>query len=289
MSLDHPIPTVDLDLLFGEDDLSLDKSIETLSQACTHLGLFFIRSDKLTRGDMDEVLALSKEFFALPPSSKECVSRQADDMARGYMSKCKKSDSETDDAEESFDVYRPVTEIERSESKTGILMGKNRWPRQSNNFQEAFEKISHHLEELGHLLMSLLALTLMDTVPSLESSESSVFEKNTQNTFWNARIISRRLEKPQGSHGDSRASFPNHGCLTFLLTGQNCGNIQFRTNGKWRPVELAADLLLVTIGDTMEIWTNGLWVPPEISIMPLEGEDSRLNYSFCFGPDLNST
>jgi isopenicillin N synthase-like dioxygenase len=293
---DLPIPIIDLDLLLGEDHSSLNKSVETLSQACTRLGIFYIRSATLTRKDMDEILALSKDFFALPPSFKECASRQADDMARGYMSKCKESDSGTD-VEESFDVYRPVTEIEKSKSKTGSLMGENRWPRQPNKLREGLLKISGHLEEIGCLLMSLLVLALrhgmdMDVNPYLHSSELSILEKSTENAFWNARIISRRLEPkkvPQGSHEDSRGSFPNDGCLTFILTGENCGTIQSRTNDEWRPVESVEDLLLVILGDTMRIWTNGLWMSPEVSVVCPEGQDSRLNYSFCYGPDLNST
>jgi isopenicillin N synthase-like dioxygenase len=184
---DLPIPIINLNLFFEEDYLSLNKSVETLSQTCTRLGIFYIRSATLTRKDMDEILALLKDFFALPPSVKEYVSRQADDMARGYMSKCKKSDSGTD-VEESFNVYRPVTEIKKSKSKTRNLIRENRWPRQPNKLREGLLKISGYLKEIKCLLISLLMLALkhgidMDVNPYLHSPELSILEKSTENAF----------------------------------------------------------------------------------------------------------
>jgi hypothetical protein len=54
-----------------------------IHDACVEFGFFYLTGLGITREEMDSVVALAREFFALPDEEKERISIANQDMARG--------------------------------------------------------------------------------------------------------------------------------------------------------------------------------------------------------------
>jgi len=298
MASNLPIKVVDLSPFFATDASkeSISKCVETLAAACTKDGMFYLDGHQMPQELMDAAMNKSKEFFALPLETKQEVSWQHGDMARGYITKYEEITDGERDALESFDVYKPITVSDLATTESDILMGENRWPSKPAGFKRTLDEYSTHMLKLGAVLMRAMELALKHTLGlplDYEDPDTFVFQEKTKNSFYNMRAVSypplSGEEESDSSELSSCGAHTDYGCVTILATDDKKGALQMSApHGQWVDIDPVPGMFVINVADMMETWTNGLWKSPKHQVMYKHGESNRISIPFFFDPSLDS-
>ena len=157
------------------------QTAKALDAACRTVGFFYLSNHNIPSSELDNILALSRSFFALPKEQKEALRLQSAGMgdgdgARGYQTIGENVTQGKRDWHEGLDLYRPVPDTEPPYSP---VMGKNKWP--DGEFRAAYEAYIAKLLDLGRAVMRAIALGL--------DEPEVYFGSFVDKSFWVMRAI----------------------------------------------------------------------------------------------------
>ncbi|KAK3164198.1 hypothetical protein QOZ80_1AG0014010 [Eleusine coracana subsp. coracana] len=229
------IPVVDLSKLL--DPQATEKELAKLGTACKQ-GFFQL----INHGVPDEVLLDAKrditEFFKLPLETKE-VYKQLPDGLQGYGSAF--VFSETQKLDWSNMLYLLLRPIE--------LRDMRFWPAQPPSFRNSVDRYSAETAKVVSCLLRFLAVDM-----GVEQNRLlDIFGGQPQNMKVTYYPPCREAGKVMGvsSHTDASA-------LTLLLHVNDVQGLQFRSDdGRWLNVEPIDRAFVVSVGDILEILSNG--------------------------------
>lgn len=157
------------------------ETARALDHACRTVGFFYLSNHSIPLTELDQILSLAHDFFALPSSQKESIKMlpagtSDGDGARGYQTIGENVTQGKRDWHEGLDLYRPIPD---TEPPYRAVMGKNKWP--SREFQEVYEKYIEKLLKLGEAVMRAMALGL--------GEREDYFQGMVDRSFWVMRAI----------------------------------------------------------------------------------------------------
>ncbi|XP_010941860.1 protein LATERAL BRANCHING OXIDOREDUCTASE 1 [Elaeis guineensis] len=254
---------------------AISSLLAEVEAACRDWGFFQVINHGVPSELLDNLMAASKGFFALPAEEKRRV-RKDEVNPLGYFDT--EHTKNVRDWKEVFDftVQEPPVIPALAEPRTAeFLTFKNRWPEYPPGFGEACDKYAKAVNELAFKLLELIALTLGLPAKRLNGffkDQSSIIRLNRY-----PPCPSPHLALGVGRHKDG-------GALTILAQDDVGGlDVKRRSDGEWIRVKPIPNSYIINIGDTFQVWSNDKYESAEHRVS-VNSERERLSIPFFFNP-----
>lgn len=253
------LPLIDISPFTRESTLDERRAVALkLREACINIGFFYITGHGIPQAEMESVLAWGHKFFELPESEKMKMHQSLTPGKQGYVSVggvnpdyAKTLDP---DIKERFSMSREMLPGEPEGGRFNA--GESVWP--APGVLPGFEDVmrAHMVKrcDLARRLVRVLALSL--ELP--ENYFDDMYRYMGGTLMFN-------YYPPNGSvpMKDTQWNFSPHtdyGVLTLLLQDA-VGGLQARNaDEEWIDVPPVPGAFVVNIGDTLQMWTNDLYV-----------------------------
>ncbi|KAG0468816.1 hypothetical protein HPP92_018144 [Vanilla planifolia] len=279
------IPVIDLSPLVAltrDDDDRIECSKEALAglvaevgAACKAWGFFQIVNHGVPPELLDRLLAVAREFFALPLEEKRRVRRGEENPLGYYDTEHTKN---VRDWKEVFDfASKEPTKIpataDPGEEKVDLFW--NQWPDYPPEFRKACEEYAKGMEKFAHQLLELISLSLGLPAKRL----SGFFKENMSFLRLNhyPECPEPRLALGVGRHKDG-------GALTILAQDDVGGlDVKRKSDGEWVRVKPIPNSYIINVGDIVQVWSNDAYESVEHRVSVNSARD-RFSVPFFFNP-----
>jgi isopenicillin N synthase-like dioxygenase len=274
------LPILDLSRLDkGEEKAQAFR--DELREVTHDVGFFYLTGHGVPQELIDGLLAVSRQFFALPDEAKLAIENVNSPQFRGYTRVGGELTNGEIDWREQIDIG-----VER-EAVTGEslpdywrLEGPNLWPESLPALREAATRWQDELSAVSLRLLRAWAL-------SLGAQEDVFDEAFATRPFGLIKIV----RYPGESNPDPKQGVGAHrdgGVLTLLLVEPEKGGLQVEHDGDWIDAPPIPGAFIVNIGEMLELATEGyLKATLHRVISPLIGTD-RISIPFFFNPALDT-
>jgi isopenicillin N synthase-like dioxygenase len=246
------------------------------------LGFFYVTGHGVDPDLIDQVLTLSRRFFALPEADKLAIEMVNSPYFRGYNRKGQEYTRGQRDWREQVDIGPEREPLPRTPDQPSWarLRGPNQWPAALPELRDVILRYQAAASDL--------AIRLVQTVTLALGQPDNVFaEIYTPEPHYLLKIIrypgrvATESDQGVGAHKDG-------GFVTVLLQERQEG-LQVEHEGAWISAPPAAGTFVVNVGEVLELVSNGyLRANVHRVVTPPAGMD-RLSVAFFFGARLDST
>ncbi|HEX4093671.1 MAG TPA: 2-oxoglutarate and iron-dependent oxygenase domain-containing protein [Trebonia sp.] len=204
---------------------------------------------------LDDMCAVSREFFSLPLEEKIRVAFPAPEVIRGYEPVPDAAgEARAPNAMESFLINRLDTlgDYPEGSPEARLWRWPNLWPERPDTLRPVWERYYQEMEGLGNRLLGLVALGL--GLP--RDWFAGKFDRHFNNLASNhyplpSEEVRRSGMLPNRPHTD-------HGALTLLYRPSEPGGLEVFAEGQWWKVPYMTGSLVLNVGDVLDRWTGGL-------------------------------
>ncbi|KAM0789353.1 hypothetical protein ACM66B_000184 [Microbotryomycetes sp. NB124-2] len=268
---------------------------QQVHQACMNQGFFYIRGFQsvASEQEMQDMLAVTRDFFAQPDEVKKQVAIRPGDGARGWQQLGKNVTQGYADHHEGYDLYRPV----ENEDSSKLLHGPNPWPTQPPQFRP---KLEQWIDKMSFIGKALMKCTAMGLGISLDSDEWRQLEASVDKSFWVMRCIGYPPLPESSGKGISCGAHRDYGCYTLLHQDGTAGALQVflkhdkgdsvedDVKGIWINADKLEGCLVVNIGEMWKVWSNGLYAATLHRVIH-KGSNYRVSIPFFYEPNWDAT
>ncbi len=234
---------------------------QAVDRACTDLGFLIISGHGVAETLVDDMRAVSRQFFDLPVDEKMRL-RMPPDRYRGYIAFGHEAlansldQASPPDLKESFSIGPsdfPDDAYHRA-AKPGNFFATNLWPNSPANMRAIWEKYFREMERVSTLLMRIFAVGL--------GIDEHFFDDKIDRHITNFSVIHYPEQPGEPLPGQLRAgAHTDYGSLTIVKPDAAPGGLQvLGKDGGWIDVPVIAGTFVVNLGDLMAEWTNDRWV-----------------------------
>ncbi|CAH2048190.1 unnamed protein product [Thlaspi arvense] len=256
------ISSIDLSLLFSSSDEG-QQELSKLHSVLSTWGVAQVTNHGITEAFLDKVYSLTKQFFAFSSEEKQKYAREIGGY-QGYGNDTIFSDDQ------------PLDWIDRLHLTTYPEDQRQLkfWPETPIEFRETLHEYTMKLKILREQLFKGMARSLeLEEECFLEMcGEDSIME-----TRFNMYPPCPRPDKVIGSrpHTDGSA-------VTLLLPDKNVEGLQFLKDGNWYKAPIIPDAILITVGDVLQIMSNGVYKSPVHRVVTNTEKERISVATFCF-------
>jgi isopenicillin N synthase-like dioxygenase len=274
------IPLVSVKSLTKQENLpatnpEVIKTCNQLLNAAKEWGFVYISDHGVSHELLQELENISKEFFALPVTTKMKYKMLLGGKAwRGYFPPGGELTSGVPDIKEGMYFG---TELELNDTKNGTpLHGQNLFPDEHvPKLRPIVLEYLTRLTALGHGLMRGFAIGL--------ELQENYFKQSFGN---DPTILFRIFNYPKSNEIEAWGvqTHTDYGFLTILKTDDHPGLQILNPNGNWIDAPPNNNAFIVNLGDQLEIATKGFLkaTPHRVKI---QRDGDRLSWPFFFDPD----
>ncbi|MFE0379555.1 isopenicillin N synthase family dioxygenase [Streptomyces inhibens] len=286
------IPEVDLKAWRKASDADRAPIAAELDAALRSTGMFLVSGHGVPQAVIDDFRATAKRFFAL---RKEVKAQYAIEAAYdgGWLEMHPPGGvgvpvSEGEEAPSAPDLHESfyVGPGHRTgdEQRDRFNYPANRWPVELPELRAAADAYTTHMLRVVQAVNEVLAVTL--GLPEDFFTSRAQMATWTQNASWYPSYSSigevARGQFRNGPHTDL-------GTVTLLSRQRGVGGLQaWNEEDDWFSPPYSPDSLIVNLGDSMELWTDGRWralkhrvLPPS----PAAPDEELLSLVFFFETD----
>lgn len=262
---------------------SRERIAKEVHNACKDVGFFYIINHGIPVSIQDEMINLSKQFFSKSLEEKmEIDMKKAGLQWRGFFPVGGEYTSGRIDQKEG--IYFGIEHEKTNkfvETKTP-MHGSNQWPKDPKDLQPVVTEYMNLLIELGHLLMTTIALGL--------GLPDDYFRKRFTDS---PTVLFRIFNYPEHkfSDADDEWGVRQHTDMGFLtiLKQDNSGGLQVKNKiGQWIDAPPIDNSFVVNIGDMLEFWTHGLYRATLHRVQNKANHD-RLSFPLFFDPNWDAS
>ncbi|KAM7525667.1 hypothetical protein LguiA_015569 [Lonicera macranthoides] len=235
------LPTIDLKDIESEDKEVREKCREALKKAAMEWGVMHIVNHGISTELMDRVRVTGQAFFDQPVEEKEKYANdQASGKIQGYGSKLANNACGQLEWEDYF------FHLAYPEDKRDLSI----WPKTPSDYIPATIEYAKELRGLATKILSVLSLGLGLEEDRLEKEVGGIEELLLQMKInYYPKCPQPELALGVEAHTDVSA-------LTFILHNMVPG-LQLFYNDKWVTAKCVPNSIVMHIGDTIEILSNG--------------------------------
>ena len=246
------------------------------------MGFFYLVGHGVEQELIDELLAVSRQFFELPTEDKLAIENVHSPQFRGYTRIGGELTHGDVDWREQIDIG---VERDAVEPGPGVpdywrLEGPNLLPDSLPELSDAVARWNEQLSAVALRLMRAWALSL----GSPEDAFDDAFANKPFSMIKIVRYPGESGPEPKqgvGAHRDG-------GVLTLLLVEPEKGGLQVEHDGDWIEAPSVPGAFVVNIGEMLELATGGyLKATLHRVISPSVGSD-RISIPFFFNPALDT-
>ena len=234
-----------LDLAQAGDDVAGFRA--DLLAATHEYGFFYLTGHGVPQRQIDDVLAVSRRFFALPQEAKQEISQLRSPQFRGYSRLGGELTNGSVDWREQVDIG-PERDVIADAQGYWRLQGPNLWPSALPEFRTALQHWDATLAQLGRRLLRHWAAAL----GASEQLFDAAFADRPATLIKVVRYPGHAdNSQGVGAHKDS-------GVLTLLLVEPDSRGLQVELEpDHWLDVPPRTGAFIVNIGELLEVATNG--------------------------------
>ena len=278
MTLDA-LPILDISQL---DDPTTAEAFKKQLREVTHdVGFFYLVGHGIPQQLIDEVLDLSRRFFALPEEDKLAIENVHSPQFRGYTRTGKELTNGEIDWREQIDIGEERPTVSKDED-FWRLEGPNLWPAALPELETAFTEWRSQL--------SALALRLLRTWAVALDAPENVFDEafGDDKAFSLIKIVRYPGTSEEGAAQQGVGAHRDGGVLTLLLVEPEKAGLQVEHEGEWIDAPSLPGAFVVNIGEMLELATNGYLKATLHRVeSPRVGTD-RISIPFFFNPALDA-
>ncbi len=249
-----------------------------IDAACRNTGFLLVTGHGVDRALRDDLERLSREFFALPDTTKERIAMTRGGLAwRGWFPVGGELTSGQPDRKEGlyFGTELPVTDP-RVVSGTP-LHGPNLFPIEPSELRSTVLRWIEQVATLGQSLLGGIALGL--------GLDRDWFARHLTA---DPTVLFRVFHYPPGdTESWGVGEHTDYGLIT-LLAQDHHGGLQVRSRGAWLDVPADPYVFVVNIGDMLERMTRGGYHSNPHRVRNLSGAD-RLSFPLFLDPSWDAT
>ena len=265
------------------DFAALDRPelVSAIDRACRTTGFFVIANPPVAPDLVESVYSQARAFYDLPAETKERYAIADQPTHRGYVPPGEEQygavqgaagddDALPREVKEGFEVGLETPADDPDVAAGALFLGPNPWPAERPEFRAAVSAYYDAMAGLGETLLRLFAEGL-----AIEAERFAAMRRRPCSTLRLLKYHAREVDPGEtalgiGVHTDSE-------CFTLLST-RGAGLEAVSRAGRWEAVPEVPGGLVVNIGDTMEVWTNGAYVSTQHRVV----SDGRERYSLPF-------
>ncbi|MGV8876949.1 MAG: isopenicillin N synthase family dioxygenase [Rhodoglobus sp.] len=275
------LPIIDLSLLDGGIESATRFRAQLL--AATHdVGFFYLVGHGIEQALMDDLLAASREFFALTDEQKFAVENVHSAQFRGYTRMGGELTEGKTDLREQIDVgpERPLIAAGAGVADYWRLEGPNLWP-------AAVPQLRNLVNEWNDKL-SAVSLRLLRAWAEALGAPNDVFDAAFADNPFPVMKIVRYPGESNSTPKQGVGAHRDGGVLTLLMVEPGKDGLQVQRDGDWVDVAPMPGAFVVNIGEMLELATQGyLTATLHRVISPRIGDD-RISIPFFFNPALDT-
>ncbi|NP_001268147.1 hypothetical protein VitviT2T_002094 [Vitis vinifera] len=235
------VPTIDLKDIESEDEVVRERCREELKKAAMEWGVMHLVNHGISDDLINRVKVAGETFFNLPMEEKEKYANdQASGKIAGYGSKLANNASGQLEWEDYF------FHLIFPEDKRDMTI----WPKTPSDYVPATCEYSVKLRSLATKILSVLSLGLGLEEGRLEKEVGGMEELLLQ------KKINYYPKCPQPELALGVEAHTDVSALTFILHNMVPG-LQLFYEGKWVTAKCVPNSIIMHIGDTIEILSNG--------------------------------
>ncbi|UVK43932.1 isopenicillin N synthase family oxygenase [Mesorhizobium sp. AR07] len=253
-----------------------------LRTSARDVGFFYLGGHGISASEIDDVLDVSRRFFALPEADKLAIEMVKSSQFRGYTRAGGELTRGAADWREQLDIG-----VERQPIPQGPgiapwtrLQGPNQWPSALPDLKPALLAWQTRATAVAIRLLKAFALSLDQP----EDAFDAIYRDAPNHRMKIVRYPGRDAtegDQGVGAHKDG-------GFLTLLLQDNNKG-LQVEYDGSWVNVDPLPGTLVVNIGELLELASNGyLRATVHRVVTPPAGVE-RISVPFFFSARLDAT
>ncbi|MGE3286850.1 MAG: isopenicillin N synthase family dioxygenase [Pseudonocardia sp.] len=269
--------------------LHLDESreprfLEQLRSALHEVGFCQLTHFGAAPGQADELMELTRRFFALPERERLALDNRRSPHFRGYTRLGHEITAGRPDAREQLDFApeQPPVPRERWDAPYRLLEGPNQWPDAAlPQLRPAVlgwaESLSRAATELTRAIAASLGLP--------RTHFDAVFDR----PHWFGKLIRYVGRASDGADAQGVGPHADWGFLTLLLQ-DGTGGLQALPSrtGEWVDVPPHPGALVVNVGEMLEVATHGYLVSTVHRVLPCEPGSTRQSIGFFWSPRLEA-
>jgi isopenicillin N synthase-like dioxygenase len=271
------VPVIDISGLRSPHAEDKDQVIDALRSAARDVGFFYIGGASFDWSLFDDLLDMSKTFFALSSEEKMRYYIGHSKNHRGYVPIGEEglANAAVPDLKEAFDTALDLPVDDPDYVGGNPLLGPNVWP-EIPGFAEVVTSYYQAIDQLGHELLRAFAVGL--------GQDADTFSRHATKATSQLRLIHYWPDVNAvdavgiGAHTDME-------CFT-LLKPTAPGLEVMNGAGEWIDVPPIPGTFVVNIGDMLELWTNGQFVATTHRVRKVN--DERYSFPFFFALDYDT-
>ncbi|WP_067677807.1 isopenicillin N synthase family dioxygenase [Nocardia miyunensis] len=247
--------------------------------AATHeAGFFYLTGHGVPQGQIDDLLAVARRFFALSQEDKQQISQLRSPQFRGYSRLGGELTNGAVDWREQVDIGPELPVIPDAQGYWR-LQGPNLWPSALPEFRAALRDWDDTLAAVGRRLLRHWAAAL--------GADEDLFDAafaDRPATLIKVVRYPGNVDNPQGvgAHKDS-------GVLTLLLVEPDSQGLQVEIEpDRWLDVPPLPGAFIVNIGELLEVATNGYLRATRHRVIAPEPGTDRISIPYFLNPGLDA-
>ena len=245
-----------------------------LVRACTEVGFFYIVNHGVRQPQIEGMFDLGRSFFALPEEDKQAISMAGNEHFSGYLPMKLSGDAAMKGTlMEAFHAWREPAPGQPRTFAGKPMNDANVWPRALPGMRS---EVSRYVDAVSALTCDLLKIAAL----GIDLPEQ-VFLRYFEEPLSLLRLIHYPPQSPS-DESDGRFGIRPHtdNCALTLLLQDGTGGLQILGRDReWVDVAPVAGSYVVNIGETMKLWTNGLFKATPHRVINRSG---RQRYSVAF-------
>ena len=275
------LPSIDLAELESGHSRHRGNALRRLRRVAHEIGFFYVENHDVPQSLGDQVLAVSRAFFALSDEAKRRIEMANSPHFRGYTRTGGELTRGLPDQREQLDVASERQPLPRDPGAPAWtrLQGPNQWPAEIPVLRPIVERWQHELTRATTRLLRAIAAAL--------GQPDDIFDE----AFSAAPIQHVKLIRYPGAGAGATlqgvGAHKDNGILTFVLQDDQPG-LQVELDDNWLDVPPRRGSFVVNVGEALEMLTDGYLRATTHRVVSPENGSDRISVAFFLGPRLDA-
>ncbi|PWE54577.1 2-oxobutyrate oxidase [Metarhizobium album] len=275
------LPTIDFSRFYG-GPAEREGFIKDLTRILHDHGFFYLTGHGVPQSLIDDVLATSKRFFALPEADKLAIEMVKSPHFRGYNRAGYERTRGEQDWREQLDINTEGASVEAGpETPWNRLYGPNQWPEALPELKPLLLRYQEEVTRIGIDVLKAIALSLGQP----ENAFAEIYEPSPSQLLKIIRYPGREAagsDQGVGAHKDG-------GFVTVLLQDTTPG-LRIRTEeGVWIEAPPVPGTFIINSGELLELATNGFVRADVHDVVTPPAGTERFSVAFFLGARYDAT
>lgn len=279
-----PFPVLDLRDAAGTEEARAE-FLNRLREAVHEIGFFQLVGHGIE--DADDMLELTRRFFALPEADRLALNILDSPLFRGYSELGREHTKGIPDQRRQLDIgpEQPASPPAPGDPAHRCLIGPNEWPEAMPELRPAIESWITRLTDLSHRLLRLMLEALDAPAGFLDD----VVAPDPQIHLKLLHYPGPAQQSDDDGSGQGTGIHNDLGLLTLLVQDDNGGLQVAVEDDRFADVPVIPGAFVVNLGELLEVATRGyLRATKHRVIRPAPGVD-RYSIPFFYNPRLDAT